>query len=178
MVCESANNATTYCLQRDIFMRNEQFGKNETEGLYSVARSNVTLEEALQLADMIVVGLDANDLSYENKKSIKYDIMQAIHDAVNDARNQLDPELLFIGVLSVFLRESYLGDIFQVDIMNSKTGLTLIPRGRKTPMYQLRRLASNHMDWAVNDPELAKDLSLLKETVLSKCKNLHHYLRS
>jgi len=62
--------------------------------------------------------------------------------------------------------------------MNSKTGLTLIPRGRKTPMYQLRRLASNHMDWAVNDPELAKDLSLLKETVLSKCKNLHHYLRS
>jgi len=93
-------------------MRNEQFGKNETEGLYSVARSNVTLEEALQLADMIVVGLDANDLSYENKKSIKYDIMQAIHDAVNDARNQLDPELLFISVLSVFLRESYLGDIF------------------------------------------------------------------
>lgn len=144
----------------------------------SFVRRTVTLEIALQLADMVVDGLVSNESSYENIRSMKYDILDTIQSAVNDGPNQINPDLLLIWILSLFLRNSYLGSKFPLDITNSKTGETIIPRGRKTGMSLLRRLASNHMYWAVDDPTLAKDLSTLREKVISKCEALHHALES
>jgi hypothetical protein len=109
---------------------------------------------------------------------MKYDILDTIQSAANDGLNKIDPDLLLIWILSLFLRNSYLGSKFPVDITNSKTGETIIPRGRKTGMSLLRRLASNHMYWAVDDPILAKDLSTLREKVISKCEALHNTLKS
>tara|TARA_B110000858_G_C17797387_1_gene473239 strand:+ start:1803 stop:2285 length:483 start_codon:yes stop_codon:yes gene_type:complete len=157
---------------------NKQDGESGAAEPTSFVRYTVTLEVALQLADMVIDGLDSNESSYEGIRSMKYDILDTIQSAVNDGLNQIDPDLLLIWILSLFLRNSYLGSKFPVDIINSKTGETIIPRGRKTGMSLLRRLASNHMYWAVDDPILAKDLSTLREKVISKCEALHHALKS
>ena len=154
----------------------KQDGKSGTAEPNSFVRCTVTLEVALQLADMVVDGLDSNESSYEAHRSLKYDILETFASLAKDDRQI--PDMQLIWILSLFLRNSYLGSKFPVDIINSKTGETIIPRGRKTGMSLLRRLASNHMYWAVDDPILAKDLSTLREKVISKCEALHHTLKS
>ena len=162
----------------------KQDGKSGTAKPNSFVGCTVTLEVALQLADMVVDGLDSNESSwadssnaqYEAHRSLKYDILETFASLAKDDRQI--PDMQLIWILSLFLRNSYLGKKFPVDIINSKTGETIIPRGRKTGMSLLRRLASNHMYWAVDDPILAKDLSTLREKVISKCEALLHALKS
>ena len=152
-------------------------GKSGNEEPNLILGHTLSLDKALQLADMVVDGMDSN-ASYESIRSMKYDILDTIQSAVNDGHNHIDPDQLLIRILSLFLRNSYLGSKFPVDIINTKSGETLIPHGRKTGMSLLRRLASNHMFWAVDDSTLAKDLSALKEEVILKCEVLHHALKS
>ena len=138
-------------------------GKSGTEEPNLIVGHTLSLDKALQLADMVVDGMDSNASSYESIRSMKYDMLDTIQSAVNDGHNHIDPDLLLIRILSLFLRNSYLGSKFTVDIINTKSGETIIPHGRKTGMSLLRRLASNHMFWAVDDSTLAKDLSALKK---------------
>ena len=72
----------------------KQDRKSGTAEPNSFVSSTVTLEVALQLADMVVDGLDSKESSYDGIRSMKYDILDTIQSSVNDGLNQIDLDLL------------------------------------------------------------------------------------